>query len=135
MKKIDSVAGGARAVRSVRALPGAFAGGVMLALLAACSLEPTYKRPDVETPSAFKEAPVIAPQDAGTWKPAQPADAAQRGQWWTMLGHATLNWLQEQALAASQDLKAPAPRVRESRASLDTARSAWFPRLDPRLAP
>src|SRR6201996_3258491 len=43
----------------------AAASGLLIALLAACSVEPTYKRPDVDTPVAFKEAPVAsAPSDA-----------------------------------------------------------------------
>src|ERR1700761_5015755 len=76
----------------------AAASGLLIALLAACSVEPTYKRPDVETPAAFKEAPAVATpasaasgvatgsaastENNGTWKPAQPADDVLRGEWW-----------------------------------------------------
>jgi len=122
MKRIDSVVGGSRLARR------ALAGGLLMTLVAACSMGPTYKRPDVDTPTAFKEAPLPA-SEAGTWKSAQPADAAQRGQWWSIFNDATLNQLEDEALAANQDLKAAAARVRESRAGLDAARSAWFPDL------
>jgi len=113
----------------------AAASGLLLALLAACSVEPTYKRPDVDTSAAFKEAPTIAPQDAGTWKPAQPADDAHRGEWWQIFGDPKLNDLEEQAAAANQDLKAAAARVQESRASLQAARSDWFPKFDAGFGP
>src|SRR5437588_776582 len=98
--------------------------GLLMALLAACSVEPTYNRPEVDTPAAFKEAPAAsasagasAPsvQNTGTWKQAQPADDAHRGQWWTVFGDAQLNALEEQAAAANQDLKAAAARVQQAR--------------------
>ncbi len=69
MNRFESLGGWGRAAAS----------GLLVALLAACSVEPTYKRPEVDTPAAFKEAPVAAsgvsatsPQDTGTWKQAQP---------------------------------------------------------------
>lgn len=113
----------------------AAASGLLVALLAACSVEPTYKRPDVDTPTAFKEAPTIAPQDAGTWKQAQPSDDALRGEWWTIFGDSTLNDLEQQAAAANQDLKAAAARVEQSRALQQSARSDWFPKLDAGFGP
>jgi multidrug efflux system outer membrane protein len=119
-------------------------GGLLVALLAACSVEPTYKRPEVDTPVAFKEAPAAsatsaasAPsaQDTGTWKQAQPADDAHRGEWWTIFGDAQLNALEEQAAAANQDLKAAAARVQQARAVTQAAKSDWFPKLDAGFGP
>ena len=115
--------------------------GLLVALLAACSVEPTYKRPDVDTPSAFKEAPAASATsaasapDAGTWKQAQPADDAHRGEWWTIFGDAQLNALEEQAIAANQDLKAAAARVQQARAVTQAAKSDWFPKLDAGFGP
>jgi multidrug efflux system outer membrane protein len=128
MKRFDSMGGASRLV--LRAL----AGGLLMTLVAACSVGPTYKRPDVDTPTSFKEAPIPA-SEAGTWKSAQPAEALERGQWWSVFNDATLNQLEDQALAANQDLKAAAARVRESRAGLNSARSAWFPELDAGFGP
>jgi multidrug efflux system outer membrane protein len=125
MKRYESLSGWGRAAASA----------LLLALLAACSVEPTYKRPDVDAPAAFKEAPGIAAQDAGTWKPAQPADDAHRGEWWTIFGDSTLDDLEQQAGAANQNLKAAAARVEESRAMLQSARSDWFPKLDAGFGP
>ncbi|TGT19402.1 RND transporter, partial [Mesorhizobium sp. M3A.F.Ca.ET.174.01.1.1] len=103
MKRYEFLSGWGRAAAS----------GLLLALLAACSVEPTYKRPEVDTPAAFKEAPVaasgasaVSAQDTGTWKTAQPADDAHRGEWWKIFGDPQLDALEEQAAAANQDLKA-----------------------------
>ncbi|MFA8363220.1 RND transporter, partial [Burkholderia ubonensis] len=61
----------------------AAASGLLVTLLAACAVGPDYQRPDVATPAAFKEAPTLAPgEQAGTWKTAEPSDAAHRGEWW-----------------------------------------------------
>src|SRR5687768_15359115 len=57
---------------------------------------PNYQRPDVETPSQFKES--------GTWKYARPADHLPRGAWWTVFGDATLNRLENQAAAQNPNL-------------------------------
>jgi multidrug efflux system outer membrane protein len=124
---------------------------LLIALLAACSVEPTYKRPDVDTPAAFKEAPAVATsasaasgvaagsdasaQNNGTWKPAQPADDVLRGEWWKVFGDPQLDALEEQAAAANQDLKAAAARVQQARAVTQAAKSDWFPKLDAGFGP
>ncbi|HEF4740207.1 TPA: multidrug efflux transporter outer membrane subunit OpcM, partial [Burkholderia multivorans] len=108
----------------------AAASTLLATLLAACAVGPDYKRPDVTTPAAFKEAPTLAPgEQAGTWKPAEPADGAHRGEWWKVFGDPVLDALEEQALAANQNLKAAAARVEEARAATRTARSQWFPQV------
>src|SRR5258708_1295887 len=138
MKRFESLSGWGRAAAS----------GLLVALLAACSVEPTYKRPEVDTPVAFKETPAAAtgasaasatsaasPQDAGTWKQAQPADDAHRGEWWTIFGDPQFNALEEQAAAANQDLKAAAARVQQARAVTQSAKSDWFPKFDAGFGP
>ncbi|KXU82662.1 RND transporter [Paraburkholderia monticola] len=136
---------------SLRGWGRAAASGLLIALLAACSVEPTYKRPDVETPAAFKEAPAVATpasaasgvatgsaasaENNGTWKPAQPADDVLRGEWWKVFGDPQLDALEEQAAAANQDLKAAAARVQQARAVTQSAKSDWFPKLDAGFGP
>ncbi|WP_233834495.1 efflux transporter outer membrane subunit [Paraburkholderia sp. ZP32-5] len=125
----------------------AAASTLLVALLAACSVEPVYKRPDVDTPAAFKEAPAAAAasaasgaaatsaQNTGTWKAAQPNDDALRGEWWKVFGDSQLDALEEQAAAANQDLKAAAARVQQARAVTQAAKSDWFPKLDAGFGP
>src|SRR5258708_11049072 len=125
MKRFESMRGWGRAAAS----------GLLLALLAACSVEPTYNRPDAPTPAAFKEAPVIDAKDAGSWMPAKPADDAHRGEWWTVFGDATLNDLEQQAAAANQDLEAAAARVQQWRAVRQSARAAWCAWVDGGFGP
>ncbi|WP_233805084.1 efflux transporter outer membrane subunit [Paraburkholderia sp. HP33-1] len=132
---------------SLRGWGRAAASGLLIALLAACSVEPTYKRPDVETPAAFKEAPAVATpasaasgsaasaENTGTWKQAQPADDALRGEWWKVFGDPQLDALEEQAAIANQDLKAAAARVQQARAVTQAAKSDWFPKLDAGFGP
>lgn len=97
-------------------------------------MEPTYNRPDVPTPQAFKEASTeqnqaSLPKDSA-WKNAEPADAEHRGEWWLVFGDPVLNDLERQAAEANQNLKAAAARVQQSRALTQSARAGWFPSLD-----
>lgn len=103
------------------------ASGLLAALLvvAGCSLAPTYQRPEVSAPARFKEAAVADDK----WKPAQPAEAAARGEWWKIFNDATLNQLQVEALQANQDLKAAAARLGQARALESSARAGLFPQL------
>ena len=46
---------------------------------------PDYQRPSAPTPAAYKEAP------GARWVPAAPADALDRGAWWTLFGDPVLD--------------------------------------------
>ncbi|MDR5739353.1 MULTISPECIES: efflux transporter outer membrane subunit [unclassified Caballeronia] len=106
-----------------------------LLLVAGCSLAPTYEKPDVNAPAAYKETPTLSPSEAGTWKTAQPSEEMLRGEWWTVFDDATLNDLERQAQEANQNLKAAAARVKEARAINQTARAGLFPTLDAGFGP
>lgn len=109
-----------------------------LLVLAGCSLAPTYERPSVAMPDAFKEAPANATDavsHAGSWKPAQPSEDVARGPWWKVFGDATLDELEAQALDANQNVKAALARVKEARALNQSTRSEWFPQLNAGLGP
>ncbi|MDD3482732.1 efflux transporter outer membrane subunit [Azovibrio restrictus] len=100
-----------------------------LLILAGCSLAPTYQRPETAVPAAYKEAPAADPAVGEQWKLAQPSDAVARGEWWQVFGDATLNELEQQALAANQSLKAAAARLGQARALEKNARAALFPQV------
>ena len=100
-----------------------------LLVLAGCSVAPTYQRPDVTTPAAFKEAPQLSAEQDAKWKQAQPAEEAARGEWWKIFNDETLNKLELEALQANQDLKAAAARLGQARALEKSARAGLFPQV------
>jgi NodT family efflux transporter outer membrane factor (OMF) lipoprotein len=88
--------------------------------LAACSLAPKYEVPDVPQTDSFKEA-------RGQWQPADPADAAERGEWWKAFGDPQLDALEAQLRTSSQDLKAAMARYEQARAVAGQARAFLYP--------
>lgn len=79
----------------------------IIALAGCAPMGPDYRRPELETPSQFKES--------STWKYARPADHLPRGAWWSVFGDATLNRLEDQAAANNPDLRAAMLRVEQAR--------------------
>jgi NodT family efflux transporter outer membrane factor (OMF) lipoprotein len=97
----------------------------MLALgLAGCSLAPAYAPPSLNapTPRAFKEM--------GAWTPASPADAAPRGDWWTVYGDQTLDALEQRIESANPDLAAALARYDQARGYAAQNRAALVPEID-----
>lgn len=105
----------------------------LLMLLAGCAVGPEYQRPQVDTPAAYKEA--LPAHEAGSWKTAQPAEEALRGEWWKLFGDPTLNALEAEAQQANHNLQAAAARLKQARALLGTARSGLFPTVDAGFGP
>lgn len=89
--------------------------------LGACTLGPDYQRPDVPIAAEFKQAE--------GWKVAAPADALQRGEWWTLYGDAELNALVGRLNVSNQNLAAAEAQYRQARALVRGARSQQFPTL------
>src|SRR6185437_3913502 len=89
--------------------------------LAGCTVGPNYRRPPVETPSAWKEQP---PEG---WKNATPSDEISKGDWWQVFSDPVLNDLELQAIAANQNLKAAVERVIEAQESARAVRSNLYP--------
>jgi multidrug efflux system outer membrane protein len=89
-------------------------------LLAACAaVGPDYQRPPVETPPAWSvEAP---------WRPAAPADAEPKGDWWLRFGDPQLDALQRQAAAGNQTLALAGARLEQARAVLRVAGAGLLP--------
>jgi NodT family efflux transporter outer membrane factor (OMF) lipoprotein len=91
----------------------------MLTLFGACTAGPKYLRPDVATPSAYKEA--------GDWKIAQPRDTVKRGKWWEIFSDAQLNALVEQIDISNQNVRIAEARFQQARALVQSARAGLFP--------
>lgn len=91
-------------------------------LIAGCSVSPTYKAPDVAPPAQFKEAP-----SAANWQPAAPADALERGPWWTLFGDTTLNQLAASVEVNNQNVAAAVAAYAQARALVSEQRASLFP--------
>lgn len=87
--------------------------------LGACLVGPNYRRPPVMTTPTFKEA-------AG-WAPAQPSDAAERKDWWTVFGDPTLDNLEARVNVSNQTLAAAEAAYRQAHALVAQDRAALFP--------
>jgi NodT family efflux transporter outer membrane factor (OMF) lipoprotein len=92
----------------------------LAAVLAACTVGPDYRRPEVSTPERYRGA-------GSEWKRAQPADALPRGAWWEMFGDPQLNALAKRVEVSNQNLRAAEARIRQAQALVRQARADLFP--------
>jgi NodT family efflux transporter outer membrane factor (OMF) lipoprotein len=88
--------------------------------LAACAVGPDYKRPAVDAPAAFKEAPE-------GWKPAEPQDTRPRANWWEVFGDSELNALVERVAGANQTLAISLANYNQALALARQARAGLYP--------
>lgn len=104
----------------------ALAGAAVLAL-SGCTVGPKYTKPTVPTTPEYKDAGPDAYKENPDWHVAQPADTAQRGDWWTIFGDEELNTLEPQIATNNQDLKAADARFRQARALIRFNHASLFP--------
>ena len=90
-----------------------------LLLVAGCSVGPKYVKPTAQIPPSYKEN--------ANWKPAEPSDQAQKGNWWEIFQDPQLNALEEKVDVSNQTLRAAVDRIQEERAVLRQSRSALYP--------
>ena len=102
-----------------------FAPFAAVVTLAACAVGPNYQRPPAAAPAAYKEA---LASDA-TWFPAVPADALDRGEWWTLFDDADLSALVRQVEVSNQNVAAAVAAYAQARALVREQRSGLFPAL------
>lgn len=106
---------------------------IALSFLAGCSLAPKLEQPEVDVPAQYKALGPDEPR--GEWKPAQPADAVPRGEWWKVFNDPTLDELESQAIAENQTLRIAAARLAQSRAVVGVVNAERFPRVDAGFGP
>lgn len=97
------------------------AAGIVLAAftLAACTSGPDYKRPDMVLPENWS-----VKQDDAAVKASGVTE-----QWWHLYADATLDQLEEEALAHNADIQVAAAHVLEVRAQLGIAKADQLPQL------
>jgi len=90
--------------------------------LAGCDLAPAYRPPALPPPpAAFREAP--------GWATAAPADAADRGAWWTAFADPVLDGLERRVAVTNQNVAAARAAYAAARALVQVQRSALFPTI------
>ncbi|HEY2481779.1 MAG TPA: efflux transporter outer membrane subunit [Caulobacteraceae bacterium] len=92
---------------------------LLLTGVAGCLVGPNYRRPSTPTPPAYKEAE--------GWSPAQPSDAADRADWWTVFGDPTLNDLEARVQVSNQTLAAAEAAYRQAHALVAQDQAALWP--------
>jgi NodT family efflux transporter outer membrane factor (OMF) lipoprotein len=88
-------------------------------LVAGCAVGPAYQRPSTPEPAAFKEAQ--------GWAPAAPADALERGPWWTLFNDPLLNQLADSIEVSNQNVAAAVASYEQARALVAQQRASLFP--------
>ncbi|SFU86341.1 efflux transporter outer membrane subunit [Pseudoduganella namucuonensis] len=94
----------------------------LAAALAGCAVGPKYELPATPHIAAFKEAE--------GWVPAAPADALERGPWWTLFGDPVLNELAASVEVSNQNIAAAAAAYAQARALVAEQRAQLFPSVD-----
>jgi NodT family efflux transporter outer membrane factor (OMF) lipoprotein len=90
-----------------------------VSLVAGCAVGPAYQRPSTPEPAAFKEAQ--------GWTPAAPADALERGSWWTLFNDPLLNQLADSIEVSNQNVAAAVASYEQARALVAQQRASLFP--------
>jgi outer membrane protein, multidrug efflux system len=91
---------------------------ILSSALSACSLAPSFQRPQMDMPTGWSDVPGVGTQ-------AQP-DAQP---FWQALGSPELNRLVDTALAQNLDLEAALHRIEEARGQVKVAGSALYPTI------
>ena len=105
--------------------------GLTMLLLAGCRVGPKYVAPKAVAPPEFKEsspAAYTATPD-GTWRPANPQDAALKGKWWEMFHEPELTALEEQLNINNQNIAQYFQNFMAARALVREAKSSYYPTL------
>lgn len=95
---------------------------VVLALatvIAACTVGPEYKRPEIAAPAEYREAK--------DWKVAEPRDGVPRGKWWMIFGDPLLNDLADKVEVSNQTLRVAEAQYRRAQALVQAARAGLYP--------
>jgi NodT family efflux transporter outer membrane factor (OMF) lipoprotein len=94
----------------------------LLALsITGCAVGPDYQRPSTPDVSRFKEAE--------GWVPAAPADALERGPWWSLFGDPVLDQLAARVEVSNQNVAQAVAAYAQARALVREQRASLFPTI------
>ncbi|MGE5320092.1 MAG: efflux transporter outer membrane subunit [Hyphomicrobiaceae bacterium] len=93
---------------------------IPLLWLAACSVGPEYRRPEVTLPEQFSEA-------GGEWRAVRPGTFEVPERWWRVFADPELDRLEARVVIDNQNLKAAEAQYRAARAAVDIAAAARLP--------
>jgi multidrug efflux system outer membrane protein len=99
------------------------------AVLAACSVGPTYKRPDIAPPAEWREKDPDAGRDTSASDTA-PSPVWPASDWWHGFGSPQLDEYIAEAQKSNDDLAGAIARVQEADAQVRIAGAPLFPSLD-----
>ncbi len=102
--------------------------GCLMLALAGCSLAPTYQRPAMAIPAAYKD-------HSGLWTQATPGDMQSRGDWWKIFGDSTLDGLETRLDQANPSLAVALARYDIATAYEGEVRSQLFPQIGAEASP
>jgi NodT family efflux transporter outer membrane factor (OMF) lipoprotein len=94
---------------------------IAAAALAACTVGPNYKAPELPTPPAYQEAAVV---------PGATTATPDLRQWWSQFRDPTLDSLVARALAGNLDVASEVSKIREARQQVVIAGAAALPHVD-----
>jgi len=104
-------------------------GGLLCTAIAACSVGPTYHRPDIAPPTQWHEAPDATAGSPAAGSPAAGSPWPEAG-WWHAFGSTQLDELIAEAERNNDDLAGAIARVREADAQARIAGAPLFPTVD-----
>jgi NodT family efflux transporter outer membrane factor (OMF) lipoprotein len=90
-------------------------------LLAACTVGPDYQRPDAPVATDFKELK--------GWTPVAPADALDKGAWWSVYSDPDLDRLELMVDVSNQTIKQFEAQYSAAVAAVGEARAGLFPTI------
>jgi len=105
---------------------GLYALSAAVFVFSGCMVGPKYVKPVAVPPAA---APDAYKELDPNWKPANPADTALKGDWWTVFSEPVLNDLELEVARSNQSLKASEARFREARAQIRINRANLYPTI------
>ncbi|WP_137960155.1 efflux transporter outer membrane subunit [Burkholderia sp. 4M9327F10] len=90
-------------------------------LLAACTVGPDYRRPQVSVPATYRELP--------GWTQAEPAADGPKGAWWTGFNDPLLDELEPQVVVSNQTVRQDYANYQQAIAEVKVANASLFPTI------